>query len=148
VDGAAVVLLASDDYVKAHGVKPRARILATATYGAEPVIMLTAPAPASERALEKAGMSASDIDLWEINEAFAVVVLAIQRRQQLPLERINVFGGAIALGHPIGASGARILVTLLNALEILDRKVGLASLCVGGGEAVGMVVERLPASRI
>ncbi len=117
VDGAAAVMLASEDYVKAHGLKPRAKIVSVATAGAEPVIMLTAPAPASRKALGKAGMKPSDIDLWEINEAFAAVPLQTVRELGIDLSRVNVNGGAIALGHPLGATGAMLLGTALDELE-------------------------------
>jgi acetyl-CoA C-acetyltransferase len=143
VDGAAAVLLASDDYVKAHGVKPRARVRATATYGAEPVIMLTAPAPASERALKKAGMSASDIDLWEVNEAFAAIPLQTMRKLGIDPEKVNVNGGAIALGHPLGATGAVLLGTALDELERRNRATALVTLCIGGGMGVATILERV-----
>ncbi|XXY16148.1 acetyl-CoA C-acetyltransferase [Sorangium sp. So ce216] len=143
VDGAAVVLLASGDYVKAHGLKPRARIRAAATVGAEPVIMLTAPAPASERALKKAGMQARDIDLWEINEAFAAVPLQTARKLGIDLDRVNVNGGAIALGHPLGATGACLIGTALDELERADKATALITLCIGGGMGVATIVERV-----
>lgn len=143
VDGAAAVLLASDDYVKAHGLKPRARVRSTGTYGAEPVIMLTAPAPASERALKKAGMSASDIDLWEINEAFAAVPLQTIRKLGIDPEKVNVNGGAIALGHPLGATGAILLGTALDELERRGAGTALVTLCIGGGMGVATVIERV-----
>ncbi|XXT18099.1 acetyl-CoA C-acetyltransferase [Sorangium sp. So ce429] len=143
VDGAAVVLLASGDYVKAHGLKPRARIRAAATVGAEPVIMLTAPAPASERALKKAGMQARDIDLWEINEAFAAVPLQTARKLGIDLDRVNVNGGAIALGHPLGATGACLIGTALDELERADKATALITLCIGGGMGVSTIVERV-----
>jgi acetyl-CoA C-acetyltransferase len=143
VDGAAAVLLASDDYVKAHGLKPRARIVATATAGTEPVIMLTAPAPASEKALEKAGMSADDIDLYEINEAFAVVPLQTMRQLGIQRDKVNVNGGAIALGHPLGATGAMLLGTVLDELERRDLQTGLATLCIGGGMGIATIIERV-----
>ncbi|XYH96473.1 acetyl-CoA C-acetyltransferase [Sorangium sp. So ce1128] len=143
VDGAAVVLLASGDYVKAHGLKPRAKIRAVATVGAEPVIMLTAPAPASERALKKAGMKARDIDLWEINEAFAAVPLQTARKLDIDLDRVNVNGGAIALGHPLGATGACLIGTALDELERADKATALITLCIGGGMGVATIVERV-----
>ncbi|WP_437926188.1 acetyl-CoA C-acetyltransferase [Sorangium sp. So ce291] len=143
VDGAAVVLLASADYVKAHGLKPRAKIRAAATVGAEPVIMLTAPAPASERALKKAGMQARDIDLWEINEAFAAVPLQTARKLDIDLDRVNVNGGAIALGHPLGATGACLIGTALDELERADKATALITLCIGGGMGVATIVERV-----
>ncbi|WP_437325493.1 acetyl-CoA C-acetyltransferase [Sorangium sp. So ce381] len=143
VDGAAVVLLASGDYVKAHGLAPRARIRATATAGAEPVIMLTAPAPASERALKKAGMQARDVDLWEINEAFAAVPLQTARKLGIDLDRVNVNGGAIALGHPLGATGACLIGTALDELERAGKATALITLCIGGGMGVATIIERV-----
>ena len=143
VDGAAAVLVASDDYVKAHGLKPRARIRATATYGSEPVIMLTAPAPTSERALAKAGMSASDIDLWEINEAFAAIPLQTMKKLGVGDEKVNVNGGAIALGHPLGATGAMLLGTALDELERRDLTTALITLCIGGGMGIATIIERV-----
>ena len=117
VDGAAAALIASDDWVRAHGVTPRARIRATAAIGSEPIIMLTAPGPAAERAMVKAGMRVDDIDLWEVNEAFAAVPLKTMRDLTLDPDRVNVNGGAIALGHPIGATGAMLIGTVLDELE-------------------------------
>ncbi len=143
VDGAAVVLLASEAYVKKNGLKPRARIRSTATFGAEPVIMLTAPTPASERALAKAGMKAKDIDLWEINEAFAVVPLNTIRRLEIDPERVNVNGGAIALGHPLGATGAALLGTAVDELERSGKSTALITLCIGGGMGIATVIERI-----
>jgi acetyl-CoA C-acetyltransferase len=143
VDGAAAILLASEGYAKAHGLKPRARIRAMATVGAEPVIMLTAPAPASERALKKAGMKAADIDLWEINEAFASVVLQTMRKLNLDLERVNVNGGGIALGHPLGATGAMLIGTALDELERSGKGTALITMCIGGGQGIATVIERL-----
>jgi acetyl-CoA C-acetyltransferase len=143
VDGAAVVLLASERYVKKSGLKPRARVRSVATAGAEPVIMLTAPTPASERALAKAGMNAKDIDLWEINEAFAVVPLNTIRRLEIDPAKVNVNGGAIALGHPLGATGAILLGTVLDELERRNLATALITLCIGGGMGVATVIERL-----
>jgi acetyl-CoA C-acetyltransferase len=143
VDGAALVVLASGDYVKRSGLKPRARVLATATVGTEPVIMLTAPAPASERALRKAGMQPHDVDLWEINEAFAVVPLQTMRRLELDPERVNVNGGAIALGHPLGATGAILLGTALDELERRELSTAVVTLCIGGGMGIATVIERV-----
>jgi acetyl-CoA C-acetyltransferase len=143
VDGAAAVLVAADDYARAHGLKPRAKIRATATLGAEPVIMLTAPAPTSQRALAKAGMQASDIDLWEINEAFAAVPLQTIRLLGIEEERVNVNGGAIALGHPLGATGAMLLGTLVDELERRDLNTGLVTLCIGGGMGIATIIERI-----
>lgn len=143
VDGAAAVLVASDDYVNAHGLKPRARVRATATYGSEPVIMLTAPAPASERALAKAGMRVSDIDLWEINEAFAAIPLQTMKKLGISDEKVNVNGGAIALGHPLGATGAMLLGTALDELERRDLTTALITLCIGGGMGIATIIERV-----
>lgn len=143
VDGAAVVLLASERYVKAHGLKPRARIRAMATYGDEPIIMLTAPTPASQKALAKAGMSANDIDLWEINEAFAVVPLQVMRNLNLDYPKVNVNGGAIALGHPLGATGACLLGTALDELERSGLGTALITLCIGGGQGIATIIERV-----
>ena len=143
VDGAAAVLLASDDYVKAHGLKGRARIRSTATYGSEPVIMLTAPAPASKRALEKTGMSATDIDLWEINEAFAAIPLQTMKKLGISEENVNVNGGAIALGHPLGATGAALLGTALDEIERRDQTTALITLCIGGGMGIATIIERV-----
>ena len=143
VDGAAAVLVASEEYAKAHGLEARARVRSTATYGAEPVIMLTAPAPASERALEKAGMKASDIDLWEINEAFAAIPLQAIRKLGIDPEKVNVNGGAIALGHPLGATGAVLLGTALDELERRNAETALITLCIGGGMGIATVIERV-----
>ncbi|MCG8456719.1 MAG: acetyl-CoA C-acetyltransferase [Holophagales bacterium] len=143
VDGAAAVLVASDDYARGHGLTARARIKAVATAGAEPLIMLTAPTPASEKALAKAGMAASDIDLWEINEAFATVPLQTMRNLGLDHEKVNVNGGAIALGHPLGATGAILIGTLVDELERRDLATGLVTLCIGGGRGIATVIERV-----
>jgi acetyl-CoA C-acetyltransferase len=143
VDGAAALALASGDYVKAHGLKARAKVRATATAGAEPVIMLTAPAPASEKALKKAGMAARDIDLWEINEAFATVPLQTIRKLGIDPERVNVNGGAIALGHPLGATGACLIGTALDELERTGKSTALITLCIGGGMGIATIIERV-----
>jgi acetyl-CoA C-acetyltransferase len=143
VDGAAAVLIASPAYARAHGLKPRARVVSLATAGAEPVIMLTAPTPASRKALKKAGMGVRDIDLWEINEAFAVVPLKTMRDLELDPACVNVNGGAIALGHPIGATGAMLLGTVLDELERRDMTTGLVTLCIGGGMGIATILERL-----
>jgi acetyl-CoA C-acetyltransferase len=142
-DGAAAVLLASEDYVRAHGLKPRARIRAMATVGTPPVIMLTGPTPASQKALAAAGMTTRDVDLWEINEAFASVVLQTQRALDLDPDRVNVNGGAIALGHPLGATGAMLVGTLIDELERRDKQVGVVTMCIGGGQGIATVVERV-----
>jgi acetyl-CoA C-acetyltransferase len=143
VDGAAAVLLASGDYVRGSGARPRARIRSMASVGSEPVIMLTAPAPASKRALEKAGMQVGDIDLWEINEAFAVVPLQTIAELGIDPSRVNVNGGAIALGHPLGATGAILLGTAVDELERRGLGTALITLCIGGGQGIAMVIERV-----
>ena len=143
VDGAAAVLFASESYVQRTGAKPRARVRAMATIGTEPLIMLTAPAPASERALKKAGMHARDIDLWEINEAFAAIPLNTMRRLGIDPERVNVNGGAIALGHPLGATGAILLGTALDELERRGLATALVTLCIGGGMGIATIIERV-----
>ena len=142
VDGASAMLLASPEYAKAHGLKPRARIRMTATAGAEPVIMLTAPAPAAEICLRKAGMTKKDIDLYEINEAFAAVVLKFQREFGIDHSRLNVNGGAIALGHPIGATGGMLIQTALDELERRDLSTALIAMCTGGGMGTATIIER------
>jgi acetyl-CoA C-acetyltransferase len=143
VDGAAVALLGSSEWGTRAALKPRARILAMATAGAEPLIMLTAPAPASAKALKKAGMTVKDIDLWEINEAFAVVPLQTARALNIDLDRINVNGGAIALGHPLGATGAILLGTALDELERTNKATALITLCIGGGMGIATIIERV-----
>ncbi|MGW1465934.1 acetyl-CoA C-acetyltransferase [Streptomyces sp. NPDC002308] len=143
VDGATLVAIGSKEAGERHGLTPRARIVSAAVSGAEPTIMLTGPAPASRKALAKAGLAIEDIDLVEINEAFAAVVLRYVKDMGLSLDRVNVNGGAIALGHPLGATGAMILGTLVDELERRDLRYGLATLCVGGGMGIATVVERL-----
>jgi acetyl-CoA C-acetyltransferase len=143
VDGAAAVVLASRRYAEAHGLNPRARVVASALAGAEPVIMLTAPTPAARRCLDKAGMAVSDIDLWEINEAFAAVPLKTMNDLKIDPDRVNVNGGAIALGHPIGASGAILVQTVLDELERRDLERGLVVMCTGGGMATASIIERV-----
>jgi acetyl-CoA C-acetyltransferase len=143
VDGAAAVVLASEEYVQAHGLKPRGRIRAIATVGAEPVIMLTAPAPASRKALKQAGMEPRDVDLWEINEAFATVPLQTIKELGIDPERVNVNGGAIALGHPLGATGAMLLGSALDELERRGLATALITLCIGGGQGIATVIERV-----
>ncbi|MEM9070594.1 MAG: acetyl-CoA C-acetyltransferase [Myxococcota bacterium] len=143
VDGAAAVLLASEAYLKKSGLKARAKIRATATAGAEPIIMLTAPTPASKKALAKAGMEASDIDLWEINEAFAVVPLQTMRNLGIDHDKVNVNGGSIALGHPLGATGAMLLQTAVDELERRDLNTALITLCIGGGMGIATIIERV-----
>jgi len=143
VDGASALLLASPEYAKAHGLKPRGRIVMTATAGTEPVIMLTAPAPASELALRKAGMSKNNIDLFEINEAFAAVVLKFQREFGIDDSNLNVNGGAIALGHPIGATGGMLIETALDELERRNLNTALIAMCTGGGMGTATIIERM-----
>ena len=143
VDGAALMLVGSRAGGDKAGLKPRARIRAAAVVGSEPTIMLTGPTPACRKALAKAGMQASDIDLWEINEAFAVVPMKTARDLGVSLDRVNVNGGAIAMGHPLGATGCIILGTLLDALERRDLSTGCATLCVGGGMGIATLIERV-----
>ncbi len=143
VDGAAAVLIASEEFAKANGLEPRARIKTVATYGTEPIIMLTAPTPVSKKALEQAGMTVADIDLWEINEAFAAVPLQTIRNLGIDPERVNVNGGAIALGHPLGATGAMLLGTAIDELERADLNTALITLCIGGGQGVATIIERV-----
>ncbi|HKQ84027.1 MAG TPA: acetyl-CoA C-acetyltransferase [Steroidobacteraceae bacterium] len=143
VDGAAAVLLASEKYAKAHGLKPRARIVAMANMGDSPTLMLNAPVPAARKVLAKAGLTLADIDLFEVNEAFAVVPEKFIRDLKLPREKVNVNGGAIALGHPIGATGAILVGTLLDELERRDLKRGLVTMCAGGGMAPAIIIERV-----
>jgi len=141
-DGAAAVLVASQAYVGAHGVKPRARIRSLANVGSEPILMLTGPSEASRRALARAGMQASDIDLWEINEAFAAIPLRTIRELAIDPERVNVNGGAIALGHPLGATGAILVGTALDELERRGLATALITLCTAGGQGVALIIER------
>jgi acetyl-CoA C-acetyltransferase len=143
VDGAAVVLVGSKEAGEKMGLKPRARIRAFASIGSEPTIMLTGPAPASLKALKRAGMSTSDIDLWELNEAFASVVLLYMKLLDIPHEKINVNGGAIAMGHPLGATGAIVLGTLLDEMERRDLSTGLVTLCIGAGMGTATIIERV-----
>jgi acetyl-CoA acyltransferase len=141
-DGAAALMFMSGERARTLGLRPRARVVATALAGVDPTIMLTGPIPATQRALKKAGLRLEDIDLFEINEAFASVVLAWERELHPNMDHVNVNGGAIALGHPIGASGARVLVTLLHEMEKRNAKKGLATLCIGGGMGIAMCLER------
>jgi acetyl-CoA C-acetyltransferase len=143
VDGAAAVMLASAGHVAERGLRPRARIRAMATAGSDPLLMLTAPAPASRKALAAAGMTVADIDLWEINEAFAVVPLQVIRELELDPERVNVTGGAIARGHPLGATGAMLLGTALDELERRGLATALITLCIRGGQGIATVIERV-----
>ena len=143
VDGASLMLIGNEEAGRRHGMQPRARILATAVSGADPTIMLTGPAPASKKALAKAGISVEDLDLVEINEAFAAVVLRFVRDMGLEMKKVNVNGGAIAMGHPLGATGAMILGTLIDELHRTEGRYGLATLCVGGGMGIATVVEAI-----
>jgi len=143
VDGAALVLVGSEAAGARHGLTPRARVLATALSGAEPTIMLTGPAPASRKALARAGLDVADIDLFEMNEAFAAVVKRFMRDLSVPHDITNVNGGAIAMGHPLGATGAMLLGTLIDELDRRDQRYGLVTMCVGGGMGIATVVERL-----
>ncbi len=142
-DGAAALVLASADAAKAQGLTVRARVLGHASYAQAPGLFTTAPVPAAQKLLERLGWTKDDVDLWEVNEAFAVVPMAFMHEMSLPRDKVNVNGGACALGHPIGASGARIMVTLLNALEKRDLKRGIAAICIGGGEGTAIAIERV-----
>jgi acetyl-CoA C-acetyltransferase len=143
VDGAAAVLIGSEAMAKQFDLTPRARVLATALSGADPTIMLTGPMPAARKALAKAGLTIDQIDLFEVNEAFAAVPMRFMKEMGVPEEKVNVNGGAIAMGHPLGATGAMILGTLLDELERRKLRYGLATLCVGGGMGIATIVERL-----
>jgi acetyl-CoA C-acetyltransferase len=143
VDGAAAVLIGSKEAGVAAGLKPRARIKAFANIGSEPAIMLTGPIPVSEKVLKKAGMKKSDIDLWELNEAFASVVLRYMQALDIPHDKINVNGGAIAMGHPLGATGAMILGTVLDELERSGKSTALVTLCIGIGMGTATIIERV-----
>jgi len=143
VDGAAAVLIASKEKGEAMGLKARAKIRSVGLAGAEPVLMLTGPMPASQRALQKAGMGVGDIDLFEINEAFATVPMVFMDEMGVSEDKVNVNGGAIALGHPLGATGAMLLGTLMDALEDQDKNTGLVTLCVGGGMGIATIIERV-----
>jgi len=142
-DGAAAVVVCSEDKANAMGLKPLARIIAHESHAQEPEWFTTAPAKAVKKVLAKAGMNINDIDLFEINEAFSVVTIMAAKELELPYDKINVHGGAVSLGHPIGASGARVLTTLIYALKRYGKKYGLATLCIGGGEASAMIIELL-----
>lgn len=143
VDGAALLLIGNQEKGKVMGLTPRARVVAAAATSAEPTIMLQGPAPAARKALQKAGMTTKDIDLWEMNEAFASPVLKFQREMDIPDEILNVNGGAISLGHPLGATGAMLLGTMLDELERRNLTTGLVTLCVGGGMGVATIIERI-----
>ena len=142
-DGAAALVLASREGAEATGLNIRARIVGHASHAQAPGWFTTAPVPAAQKLLERIGWRTGDVDLWEVNEAFAVVPMAFMREMGLPRDIVNVNGGACALGHPIGASGARIMVTLLNALETRGLKRGVAAICIGGGEGTAIAIERL-----
>ncbi|TMV04868.1 acetyl-CoA C-acyltransferase [Ruegeria sediminis] len=142
-DGAAALVLASADAAEAQGLTVRARILGHASHAQAPGLFTTAPVPAAKKLLDRIGWSVDDVDLWEVNEAFAVVPMAFMHEMGLPRDKVNVNGGACALGHPIGASGARIMVTLLNALEKRGLKRGVAAICIGGGEGTAIAIERV-----
>ena len=141
-DGAAALVLADEDSAKAKGLNIRARIVGHASHAQAPGLFTTAPVPAAQKLLERIGWKKEDVDLWEVNEAFAVVPLAFMHEMDLSHDIVNVNGGACALGHPIGASGARIMVTLLNALEKRGLKRGIAAICIGGGEGTAIAIER------
>lgn len=143
VDGAAAVLIGSEAAGKIHGFTPRARIVAAALSGADPTIMLTGPMPAARKALAKAGLTIEQIDLFEVNEAFAAVVMRFMKEMNVPFEKVNVNGGAIAMGHPLGATGAMILGTLIDELHRRNLRYGMATLCVGGGMGIATIVERI-----
>jgi acetyl-CoA C-acetyltransferase len=143
VDGSAAILLASPGYAKAHGLKPRARVVAMANMGDSPTLMLNAPVPAARKVLAKAGLTLDDIDLFEINEAFAVVAEKFIRNLNLDRDKVNVNGGSIALGHPIGATGSILIGTVLDELERRDLKRGLVTMCAAGGMAPAIIIERV-----
>lgn len=142
-DGAAAVIVMTADKARELGLKPRARIVAMSTVGSDPHLMLTGPVPATKKVLDRAGMSMDDIDVFEVNEAFASVVKMWEKEMQPDMSKVNVFGGAVALGHPLGGSGARLMTTLLNALEVNDGTYGLQTMCCGGGMATGTIIERI-----
>jgi acetyl-CoA C-acetyltransferase len=143
VDGAAAILMTSPEYAKAHGLKPRARVRAIANVGDDPTLMLNAPVPAARKVLAKAGLKLEDIDVFEVNEAFAVVAEKFIRDLNVDREKINVNGGAIALGHPIGATGSMLIGTCLDELERRDGKFGLITMCAAGGMAPAIIIERI-----
>jgi acetyl-CoA acetyltransferase family protein len=142
-DGACAMVLASESYAKSNGLRIRAKILACASAGVDPTVMGFGPVPASEMALKRVGLAVGDIDIWELNEAFAAQSLGVLHRLELDADRVNLHGGAIALGHPLGCSGARILTTLLSVMERKDATLGVATLCVGVGQGVSTVIERV-----
>ncbi|MCL4307095.1 MAG: thiolase family protein [Candidatus Thermoplasmatota archaeon] len=142
-DGASISVIASEEAVERYNLKPRAEIVSMGAVGVDPVTMLTGPIPVTKKVLSRSGLDISEIDLFEVNEAFAPVVMAWQEEFGVPLDRLNVLGGAIAMGHPLGATGTRVLSTMINALEIKNKRTGLIAICEGGGMANGMVVKRL-----
>ena len=142
-DGAAAVLLMERDKAESLGLKPRARIVDQTTVGVDPVIMLTGPIPATKKLLERNRMTIGDIDLFEVNEAFASVLAAWRRELEPDMDRVNVNGGAIALGHPLGSTGARLITTLLHELERSDKEIGLVTMCCGGGLGTGTLIQRV-----
>jgi acetyl-CoA acyltransferase len=142
-DGAAAVLLMERGKAESLGVTPRAKVVDQTTVGVDPVMMLTGPIPATHKLLERNGMTIHDIDLFEVNEAFASVLAAWRREHQPDMERVNVNGGAIALGHPLGSTGARLITTLLHELERSDKEVGLVTMCCGGGLGTGTLIQRV-----
>jgi acetyl-CoA C-acetyltransferase len=142
-DGAAALIITSREFADKNGLKPLARILSCGIHAQAPEWFTTAPVEAMKKALKKSGLSPNEIDLWEVNEAFAVVALAAAKGLEIPESKLNINGGGISLGHPIGSSGARILTTLLYAMAAKNVKRGLGSLCIGGGEGIAMVIERL-----
>lgn len=142
-DGAAAVIVMTADKARELGLKPRARIVTSVTVGSDPHLMLTGPVPATKKALERAGLNMDDIDIFEVNEAFGSVVKMWEKEMHPDMNKVNVFGGAIALGHPLGGSGARLMTTLLNALDVHDGKYGLQTMCCGGGMATGTIIERI-----
>ena len=143
VDGSALMLIGSEAKGKELGLKPRARIVATAVTSTDPTIMLTGPAPATRKALAKAGLNVNDIDLFEVNEAFASVVMKFMKDMGVSEDKVNVNGGSIAMGHPLGATGCAILGTLIDELEKRQLRYGLATLCVGGGMGIATIIERI-----
>jgi acetyl-CoA C-acetyltransferase len=142
-DGAAAIVVLAAEKARELGIKPQARILGYTTYSREPEWFTLAPVHAVDNLLKKLALKVENVDLFEVNEAFSVVTMAVMKDLKVPHEKMNVYGGAAALGHPIGCSGARVLVTLLNALAQRKGKIGIASLCIGGGEAVALAVERI-----
>lgn len=142
-DGAAAVIVMTADKARELGLKPRARIITSVTVGSDPHLMLTGPVPATKKALERAGLNMDDIDIFEVNEAFGSVVKMWEKEMHPDMNKVNVFGGAIALGHPLGGSGARLMTTLLNALDVHEGKYGLQTMCCGGGMATGTIIERI-----